>query len=385
MKNLSYLPEFLEEIKDIKFQLKPKLSKKEIDFLDILFEDYKKNKTLNISMHFSEIEKLTKLKGKEEIYNILCSLSNKKVEFEILKNNNESIEGTFHIINSLVKSEKLVYFNFPQEIADSLEKNGFFYKYHLKDLIKLNKINSIIFYKKIILKLLIEKEVDISIKTLKEMFGIDLESYSRFFDFEKYVLNPIFEEIRTISSFNIIYSKIKTGDSKTNKILGLRFELSDESFNEKEANIAKLISYIREDISDFNSIYNLLSKGIEKYGYDYLKRNIDFVKKNPKESFDLFLIKAIEKDYANTDYNEIYGGTNLIYDEEKIFNNISDFQNAIYNYMISRNLYYSFNINFLNAIKTAKSKENIYFTDKSFKIIGTYNNKKISYIKVYKL
>lgn len=385
MKNLAYLPEFLEEIKDIQFQLKPKLSKKEINFLDILFEEYKRNKDLNVSLDFSEIEKISKLKDKDDIYHTLHSISNKKIEFKILKANENIIEGTFHIINSLAKSDKSVYFNFSEEIADSLGKNGFFYKYHLNDLIKLNKINSIIFYKKIILKLLIERRMDISIKALKEMFSINLESYSRFFDFEKYVLNPIFEEIRTISSFHIKYNKIKTGDSKTNKILGLRFELSDESFNEKEANVTKLIGYIRDDISDFNLIYNLLSQGIEKYNYEYLKANIDFVKKNPKEFFDLFLIKAIEKNYATMDYNEIYGSSNLIYDEEKVFNNISEFQNAIYNYMISKNLYYPFNINFLNAIKIIKSKENIFFTDKSHKIIGTYNNKKISYIKVYKL
>lgn len=385
MKNLSYLPEFLEEIKDIEFQIKPKLSKKDILLLDILLDEYNKNKKISNILKFSDLSKILNFDNKDEIFNVFSSLTHKKIEFKIFKSNNDIIEGSFSVINSLVKSNESVYICFSQEIFDILDKNGFFYKYHLKDLMKLNKINSIIFYKKIVLKLLMDKKIDISIKSLKEMFGIDLESYTRFFDFEKYVLNPIFEEIKFIKDIKIRYNKIKTGDNKTNKILGLRFELIEDSAKEKEENISKLISYIREDIQDFNLIYNILKKGIDEYGYEYLLNNIKFVKKNPKETFDTFLIKAIEKNYATTDYSEIYGGINLIYDEEKVFHNIADFQNAIYNYMISKNLYYSFNINFLNGIKTIKTKENIYFTDKIFKVIGTYNNEKISYIKIYKL
>lgn len=385
MKNLSYLPEFLEEIKNIEFQLKSKLSKKDILLLDLLFEEYSKSKKSSNNFRFSELSKKLNSESNEETFNVFSSLASKKIEFKIFKSNSDTIEGTFSIINSLVKSNESIYICFSQEILDILDKNGFFHKYHLKDLMKLNKVNSIIFYKKIVLKLLVDKKMDISIKTLKEIFSIEIESYTRFFDFEKYVLQPIFEEIKFIRDIKIKYDKIKTGENKTNKILGLRFELIEDSTKEKEEKISKLISYIREDIEDFSSIYNFLKKSIEEFGYDYLLSNIKFVKKNPKETFDKFLMKAIEKNFATMDYSEIYGGVNLIYDEEKIFNNISDFQNSIYNYMISKNLYYSFNINFLNGIKTIKTKENIYFTDKIYKIIGTYNKEKMSYIKIYKL
>lgn len=384
MKNLNYLPEFLEEIKQIQFVLRPKLSKKDIKLVDFIFNDYYKNKKANCSFKVSELETVFKMKDTDELFDLFSSLDNKKIEFNILKNNDKSIEGKFSIITSLVKSQDVIYLSLSNEIIDCLDKNGFFYKYHLKDLIKLNKPNSIIFYKKIVLKLLVEKKIDISLKSLKELFSVDIESYTRFFDFEKYVLNPIFEEMSFIDDFSVIYSKIKTGDSKTNKILGLRFELVDAHMKDKEGKINELIDFVREEIVDFNLVYNAIIRGLEDYGYDYIYRNLQFAKKNPKESFDAFFIKAIEKNYASMDYHDIYGGTNLIYEEEKVFGNISDFQNAIYNYMVAKNLYYSLNIKFLNAIKIIKTKENIYFSDKNFKIIGTFNKDVMSYIKIYK-
>lgn len=385
MEDLSYLPEFLEGIKDIEFSLKSKLTKRDIKIIDILFNEYYGNKKISFNLKYIDLEKKLKLTEIDKLYDFFSNLLNKKISFKILTNNEETIEGEFHILNSIVKLKDGFHISLSREIIDCLDKNGFFYKYHLKNLIKLNKLNSIIFYKKIVLRLLIEKHMDISLKSLKELFSIDLESYTRFFDFDKYVLKPILDEIFTIDDFSISYEKIKTGDSKTNKILGLRFKISDIKSKEREENLNKLINFIKDEIEDFNLIYNILSRSLEEYSYDYILKNLEFAIKNPKVSFDKFLINSIEKNYSSMDYNDIYGGSNLIYDEEKIFDNISKFQNTIYDYMIGKNLYYSFNINFLNAIKNIKTKENLLFSDKNFKIIGTFNHGKTSYIKIYKL
>lgn len=385
MTNLSYLPKFSDEVTNVEFQLKSKLTKKEILILDFLFEDFNKKQNKVISISYSHLSKKINIESKEEILNLLLSISQKFIEFKIFLESDRVIKGRFYIFNSIVESNETISIVFPEELVNALEKNGFFNKYHLIDLMKLSKINSIIFYKRVLIKLLVEKHLEISVESLKKMFKIDVESYTRFFDFEKYVMDPIFEEIRLIKNINVNYTKIKSGDSKTNKILGLKFELLENDVENVEERVSRLISYIKDEISNFNSIYNYLKKSLVKYDYDYLEKNIVFAKKNPNENFEDFLIKSIENDYSTMEYSSIYGSINLIYDEEKKYGNINEFQNVIYNFMISKNLYYSFNMTFLNVMKSLKIKENIYFSDGIYRIIGTFNKDSISYIRIYKL
>lgn len=385
MTNLSYLPKFSDEVTNVEFQLKSKLTKKEILILDFLFEDFNKKQNKVISISYSHLSKKINIESKEEILNLLLSISQKFIEFKIFLESDRVIKGRFYIFNSIVESNETISIVFPEELVNALEKNGFFNKYHLIDLMKLSKINSIIFYKRVLIKLLVEKHLEISVESLKKMFKIDVESYTRFFDFEKYVMDPIFEEIRLIKNINVNYTKIKSGDSKTNKILGLKFELLENDVENVEERVSRLISYIKDEISNFNSIYNYLKKSLVKYDYDYLEKNIVFAKKNPNENFEDFLIKSIENDYSTMEYSSIYGSINLIYDEEKKYGNINEFQNVIYNFMISKNLYYSFNMTFLNVMKSLKIKGNIYFSDGIYRIIGTFNKDSISYIRIYKL
>lgn len=385
MTNLSYLPKFSDEVTNVEFQLKSKLTKKEILILDFLFEDFNKKQNKVISISYPHLSKKINIESKEEILNLLLSISQKFIEFKIFLESDRVIKGRFYIFNSIVESNETISIVFPEELVNALEKNGFFNKYHLIDLMKLSKINSIIFYKRVLIKLLVEKHLEISVESLKKMFKIDVESYTRFFDFEKYVMDPIFEEIRLIKNINVNYTKIKSGDSKTNKILGLKFELLENDVENVEERVSRLISYIKDEISNFNSIYNYLKKSLVKYDYDYLEKNIVFAKKNPNENFEDFLIKSIENDYSTMEYSSIYGSINLIYDEEKKYGNINEFQNVIYNFMISKNLYYSFNMTFLNVMKSLKIKGNIYFSDGIYRIIGTFNKDSISYIRIYKL
>lgn len=383
MNSLDYIPGFSDEIDHIDFDVNPKLSKKNIKLINYIMKKFKKIKNNNLIFSTEEIKLYSNYNSTEEIYNDFYSLYQKKISFKGLKNENISIYGNFQILNSIVIKDKQIFITLSKEIIDAFSPKGFFYKYQLRNLIKLKKKNTIIFYKEIIMKLLSKEESDIKLDYLKNLFSIDKESYTRFFDFERYVLKPIFSELSFIDEFNVSYEKIKSGQNKTNKILGLKFKIGNKKDKEKEELIKEIISLIKDEIYDFKFVYKVISKGIDNYGFEYIKENALLSKRYPKKNFDAFLLESIEKDFASLNTNEIYGTQNIILNKEISFANTASFQNYIYDYIISKNLYYSFHIEFLDAFKNIKNKKNIWFEDKNYKIIGYFSPNSLSFIKIY--
>lgn len=383
MNSLGYIPGFSDDIDHIDFDVVPKLSKKNIKLLNYIIKKYKKIKNNSLVFSTEEIKLSFNYSSQDEIFDDFYSLYQKKISFKGLKNSSISIHGTFQILNSIVIKDEQIFITLSKEIIDTFSPKGFFYKYQLRNLIKLKKKNTIIFYKEIVMKLLSKEEIDIKIDYLKELFVIDQESYTRFFDFEKYILKPIFNELSFIEEFSISYEKIKSGQNKTNKILGLKFKIGNKEDKEKEELVKEIISLINNEILDFKFVHKIISKGIDNYGFEYIKENALLSKKYPKKNFDNFLLESIEKDFASLNTNEIYGTKNIILNKELSFANTSAFQNYIYDYIISKNLYYSFHIEFLDAFKNIKNKKNIWFEDKNYKIIGYFNPDSLSFIKIY--
>jgi|GEM_PF-1035013 len=385
MNNLIYIPEILDDISFIDFNLIPKLSIKDIKLVSYIFDEYEKTKKQNLELNILELQNFMLVKQQEDLFKFFNSIFEKKIIFNISKQDKEYISGEFRLFNSLVKKENIIFISLSAEMIDALDKKGFFYKYHLKNLIKLRNKKTIVFYKKIIIKLFLEKELSISLKNLKAYFEIDDESYTRFFDFEKNIIKPILNELNFIEDFDIFYEKIKSGDNQTNKILGLKFIIQEREIKDKEELLKEIIELIKNDTKNFKKTYQIISQSIDFYGFEYVLKNVKLSKIYPKENFDNFLKEALEKNYAEMNIHDIYNSKHLIFDEEKIFLNITEFQNLIYDYMTSKNLYYSFNINFLNAFKDIKNQNNIWFCDKNYKIIGLFQENDISFVKIFKI
>lgn len=385
MNNLPYIPEILDNLSYINFDLYPKSTLRDIKLISYIFDKHEQNRKENLELCLDDLKKLMLTQDNKEILKFIRAILGKKILFTIFKDNIEYIYGEFRILNSFALRANSIFLSLSKEIIDSLDQKGFFYKYHLKNIIKLKNKKSITFYKLIIFKLLLEKEFTISLKNLKSILDIDKESYSRFFDFEKNILKPILNEFNFIDDFDIFYEKIKSGSNKTNKILGLKFTIQEKSVRDKEEVLREIIEIIKNDTKDFKKTFNFVSKSIDFYGSDYVLKNIKISKKLPKENFDIFLKEAFENNYAEMSIHNIYNSNFLIFDKEKKFLKISDFQNLIYEYMTSKNLYYSFNISFLTALKNIKNKNNIWFCDKNYKIIGLFQENDISFVKIFKL
>ncbi|MDN5305090.1 MAG: hypothetical protein PWP46_1976 [Fusobacteriaceae bacterium] len=380
MESYSYLPIFNTNKTEVQFYLSSPLKTKELNLLNYIFKHYNTLKNKEITIDRKTFFEKTKLTDSSDIEKFLYTLANKKVICRF-SNNTTSFFNIFEHISIL---KDIILFYLSNEFILSFEKNNFFSDYNLKDIIRLKNKNSIIFYNNIFDKLIHYKKFKIQLEEFKALFNLSNENYSRFFDMERFLLKPILKDIKKLGNYNIIYNKIKSGNNKTNKIIGIEFELITHFNESSDSSLNSLIKYIKKDINDFNKIFKTLIEYKDIYGYEYIYDNIVFAKQNPHKNFEEFLVKSLKENYAIKSYDDIYGVKNMIFKLEKNFT-LSDFQNLIHYTMQDIDLYYSFNIKFLKQIKQIKNKNWIYYEDNHYIVLGAFFISKKSYIRIYKV
>lgn len=214
----------------------------------------------------------------------------------------ETIEGEGKIILRFDKSLK----------PELLQLKKLFTQYQLKNVLKLSGSYSIRIYELLKQYEKIRKR-EFKIENLKEILGIN-EEYSRFYDFERYVLKPAREEINEKTDIFIDYEKIKEG-RRIGKIV---FEIYSKQPECEETKVIEAL-YSDEEIEDikiqsglknekFNKkqimeLYEIAvqkteSKDIEPYRY--INENYIYtLQKAPKNKFS-YLKKALKEDYDNS-------------------------------------------------------------------------------------
>lgn len=93
---------------------------------------------------------------------------------------------------------------------------------YIIDFLLLKNSNSYLLYNIIINN---DANFNISVSELKDLLNIH-DCYYRFYDFEKYILLPLANDIMENTHYSINYEKIKNSESKNSKIISLNFSIS---------------------------------------------------------------------------------------------------------------------------------------------------------------
>ena len=172
--------------------------------------------------------------------------------------------------------------------------------------------------------MLIQKDIinnflDISLEELKNILEIE-NNYSRFYDFEKYILIPVIKEINYIQNIKIQYEKLKIREN--GKIIGLRLFTKDKLDIQIHEQAQILMKEIETNVQNYYEIQKFLKKYIQLKGIDYVKKNIYYSKLHSKNKFDLFLIESMKYDYFSRRFkNKLKNDYKLIFFLDKVFKN----------------------------------------------------------------
>ena len=121
------------------------------------------------------------------------------------------------------------------------------------------------------------KKMEISVEDLKE--SIEVDSYSRFYDFEKFILKTIASDIEENTPYIVFYDKIKSGSSVNNKIVSLSFIITNKNFYANSKFAIELLEKTSQYIN-FNTAITKITELLGVYPKDIILNGIKNLGKN---------------------------------------------------------------------------------------------------------
>ena len=372
-----------KDIENIYVDLKVRTSKVENKIFQIILDKIKENienldniYNLGLNIELKEIS--------ESFQNIeiaLKGLMGKGIDINYLKGEIR-IFNTFNYVTSYTYNGEIFNIFIPLNILNCFKKNTLEYKISLRTFFYLRKKAVINFFNLLIKDIEQNRDIKVSLEELRDIFEISKESYDRFFDFEKNILKPLVEKVNNYSNFVIEYEKIKKGENKNNKVIGIRFKIHNIEIEKNKGETNYLIQIIKNMITDYQEIWESINSSIQHYGFESTRRNILFLKENGLEISDDDIKIYLKNDGRNIEEILKISDHILIKEKYSIYKDSNTFLKTIYDTIIGYDFYYSLNFNFLSIIKNYREGESLYYKDSTFVIFGNYKNNK-GFFKIF--
>lgn len=372
-----------KDIENIYVDLKVRTSKVENKIFQIILDKIRENienldniYNLGLNIELKEIS--------ESFQNIeiaLKGLMGKGIDINYLKGERR-IFNTFNYVTSYTYNGEIFNIFIPLNILNCFKKNTLEYKISLRTFFYLRKKAVINFFNLLIKDIEQNRDIEVSLEELRDIFEISKESYDRFFDFEKNILKPLVEKVNNYSNFVIEYEKIKKGENKNNKVIGIKFKIHNIEIEKNKGETNYLIQIIKNMITDYQEIWESINSSIQHYGFESTRRNILFLKENGLEISDDDIKIYLKNDGRNIEEILKISDHILIKEKYSIYKDSNTFLKTIYDTIIGYDFYYSLNFNFLSIIKNYREGESLYYKDSTFVIFGNYKNNK-GFFKIF--
>lgn len=382
-----------EKISDFNISFKKKLTKSDKNFIKFLLNYYSEKKEIFIEIPKSKLKNLLQVEEVDEMTCFLDKFMQAKIYFSFRDRDNYLYQGAFHILDSYFLQKDNVILVLSKEILLSFDSNNLFSKINLRCILDFECSNSVNIYLKLLNLHKNQEEgfMDFYLEELKELLEIS-NSYERFYDFEKKVLEPLIKDLNVYSEYEVSYSKIKKSEGTSSKILGIKLHYVNKKIRDFRKQSNELLIMIKDKVENFDLVYNNIFETLKSYGYKYVYENLNYIKikenkKKDYKNFDKQVIEALKENLAYVAKKENSGNNFVV---EKILKTTNEIQEEINNALVKlgleefleNNLFFS---SLITRIYNIRDGENYEFQSHGIKIKIFYNKKVKSKIEVEKL
>lgn len=348
--------------KDIQVEFSKHLNRKErnlIKFLSI--------KDKNVTLPFKEFLKYLDFETQEEGIKFLNLFMNKYI---ILSSNNSKYLAYLNILQSFYIAGDDITLIFPDEIASSFKKGTNYEKLGVNRVLTFREKFSYRLYQYV--KRAPEDSVYIPMEILRNLLEIK-ESYKRYYDIEKNLLIPVLKDLEDNGDLPLLYTKNKSGDYKSAKILGITLEKQIVE-NSNTIIINDIMTKIGKEVKNFTEIYSIILKALAEHGEEYVRANTEYALKNFTGNFDIFLEQLLLK---NTPVEKAYLTV------KKKFKTLFELHMEVMK-VAQKESQYPSNLKFLIKIYSLKDGESTVCDGKDISMKISYNKNDFSYIEVFR-
>jgi len=318
----------------------------------------------------------------EQLYKILDSIMVKRF-FYTLKNEEKEISGKFCFISSYHFDGENLILELAKEIVEVYTPNSRLFGSDIENLLCLKSNKSINLYLKVSNSKKDGTGFQISMIDLKNMLEIETE-YNRFYDFERYVIKDVIDDINENSFSKISYQKHKKGNSSTHKIESIIFYMlnSKQITLKEETNM--LLELVKYRVKDLSTIHHIIRTTVKNFGYLYAKENIEFVLNNKQKDIDIALIRALKENPAYQIQGLITGkASTLICSFDKYYPDLYTFKSRINDELQKQGIVFTFNSALVQKFKILEKTNLFSYENDKIKVIGHYVEVGLSRFRMY--
>ncbi|MGL4534628.1 MAG: hypothetical protein ACRCUA_06185, partial [Fusobacteriaceae bacterium] len=318
-----------------------KFNKKEQEFLTLIRDKYELKNQDSLIFNKKELEQITK--HKETIEFFLEKFSKRKINLCLNEKDKSIFFASFSIFDFYFRSGDDYKF-FLSSSLKHLKEIDIFKKLDLLLILLFKSENSFPLYLHM-MRNMNQGEFLLTKNELKEILGVEQESYERFFDFEKIILKPVLEDINNLTQYNISYNKIKNTEGSTSKIIKIQFFFHHKLSSHVLEEIDKILLPIWERVASPFKIAKLIETTMLNEGIDFVKRSLYNIDKGILGSLDEVISLALKQ----TTLNDPIESYILVSQTSSIFINKFFFESKLYIELLKSKFYY--NYNFLKSLR----------------------------------
>lgn len=242
-----------------------------------------------------------------EIREIIRGLTKKEI---IIQNQGNELITNWLSSMEYKETEGIIELEFSQKLKPYLlELQEKFTRYQLENILNLQNKHSIRVYELLKQYEAIGKR-EIKVDILRDCLGIKKNEYSRFYDFERFVLKASKKEINKHTDLTVDYKKIKTGRRITSIFYMIKSKKENEEvyveFLNKFYDIKDM--QLKMGLKDINlnpkQVMSIYEKAVEVASnedidlFEYIRLNYLHIKDKARNKYG-YLLKAVENDYGN--------------------------------------------------------------------------------------
>ena len=366
----------------VNIELNKNFSKSEKEFFELLLFNFDIASPY-ISLDSKDLIKVLNLDTDSGLRDFLLKITDKKVIYSITEEGSVMYSGSFSPVASYFQKKEKIYILTAEELKLFLTEENIFSHFNFKKFIFMEKNLSLILYNHLN-NILPGNTLSVTVAELRELFELE-DSYSRIYDFEKYILKKIVKNINKYTDLDVKYER----SLHSNSVINFTFKSTyRENIFEKTKEI---IGTVKSKIINYENVYNLILNYLEKRGLSYVQNNVSYINSLKNiQNFDAHLRKALLYDLYSSNLKNIKSESKFIsfFEKYHVYKNSVILQNDLYKYInsilyITSSLEELYSFEVINEIKNLEDGSFFNYKNEDFEIFVEFLQNKNSSIQIF--